>query len=119
MVNQIYPPELQLNNANASDTKAPCSDLHLSIVNGFVPTKMCEKRDDFGLDILFSPVLDGVVPRRTSVYTRSSLFGFLIAPFPDLCLLVPFFQSRYGLKWAYIMNVTTKLFQQCYRYHKL
>ena len=29
MVNQIYPPELQLNNANTSDTEAPFLDLHL------------------------------------------------------------------------------------------
>ena len=33
MVNQIYPPELQLNKANTSDTKAPFLDLHLSISN--------------------------------------------------------------------------------------
>ena len=31
MVNQNYPPELHLNKANASDTKGPCLDLHLSI----------------------------------------------------------------------------------------
>ena len=36
MVNRIYPPELQLNKANTSDTKAPFSDLHLSISNGLV-----------------------------------------------------------------------------------
>ena len=32
MVNQIYPPELQLNKANTSDTEAPFSDLHLSFL---------------------------------------------------------------------------------------
>ena len=31
MVSQIYPSELQLNNANTSDTKAAFLDLHLSI----------------------------------------------------------------------------------------
>ena len=31
MVSQIYPSELQLNQANTSDTKAPFLDLHLSI----------------------------------------------------------------------------------------
>ena len=35
MVNQIYPPELQLNKANTSDTEAPFLDLHLSISDGF------------------------------------------------------------------------------------
>ena len=39
MVNQIYPPELQLNKANTSDTEAPFLDLHLSISNGFVSSK--------------------------------------------------------------------------------
>ena len=34
MVNQIYPPELQLNKANTSGTEAPFLDLHLSISNG-------------------------------------------------------------------------------------
>ena len=40
MVNQIYPPELQLNNANTPDTNAPFWDLHLSISNGFVSSKI-------------------------------------------------------------------------------
>ena len=35
MVNQIYPPEFQLNKANTSDTEAPFLDLHLSISNSF------------------------------------------------------------------------------------
>ena len=36
MVNQINPPELQLNKSNTTDTEAPFLDLHLSIANGFV-----------------------------------------------------------------------------------
>ena len=36
MVGRIYPPELQLNKANASDAEAPFLNLHLSISNGFV-----------------------------------------------------------------------------------
>ena len=40
MVNQIYPPELQLNKANTLDTEAPFLDLHLSIFNGFVSSKI-------------------------------------------------------------------------------
>ena len=40
MVNQIYPPELQLNKAYASDTKVPFLDLHLSISNGFFHPKV-------------------------------------------------------------------------------
>ena len=40
MVNQIYPSELQLNKAYTSDTDAPFLDLHLSISNGFVSSKI-------------------------------------------------------------------------------
>ena len=47
MVNQIYPPQLQLNKANTSDTKDPLFDLNLYISNGFVSSKIYEKRDDF------------------------------------------------------------------------
>ena len=39
MVNQIYPPELQLNKANTSDTEAPFLDLNLSIVTALFPPK--------------------------------------------------------------------------------
>ena len=66
MVNQIYPPELQLNKANISDTEAPFLDLHLSVANGFVSSKIYDKRDDFNFDIVNFPFLDGDVPRRAS-----------------------------------------------------
>ena len=36
MVNQIYPPELQLNKANTKDIEAPFSDLHLFIANEII-----------------------------------------------------------------------------------
>ena len=55
MVNQIYPPELQLNKANTSDTEAPFLDLHLSISNGFVSSKIYDKCDDFDFDIVNFP----------------------------------------------------------------
>ena len=66
MVNQIYPPELQLKKANTSNTEAPFLDLHLSISNGFVSSKIYDKRDDFDFDIVNFPFLDGDVPRRPS-----------------------------------------------------
>ena len=66
MVNRIYPPELQLNKANTSDTEAPFLDLHLSISNGFVSSIIYDKHDDFDFDIVNFPFLDGDVPRSTS-----------------------------------------------------
>ena len=66
MVSQIYPSELQLNKANASDTDAAFLDLHLSISNDIVSTKIYYKRDDFDFEIVNFPFLDGDVPRSTS-----------------------------------------------------
>ena len=66
MVNQIYPPELQLNKANTTDTEAPFLDFHLSVANGFVSSKIYDKRDDFDFDIVNFPFLDGDVLRRAS-----------------------------------------------------
>ena len=66
MVNRIYPPELQLNKANTSDTEAPFLDLHLSISNGFVSSKIYDKRDDCDFDIENFPFLDGEVSHSTS-----------------------------------------------------
>ena len=66
MVSQIYPSELQLNKANTSDTKAAFLDLHLSISNYIVSTKIYDKRDDFDFEIVNFPFLDGDVPRSTS-----------------------------------------------------
>ena len=43
MVKQIYPPELQLNKANYTDTEAPLLDLHLSIAIGFVSSKILDQ----------------------------------------------------------------------------
>ena len=40
MVSQIYPSQLQLNKANTSDTETAFLDLHLSISNDIVPTKI-------------------------------------------------------------------------------
>ena len=66
MVNQIYPSELQLDKANTSDTVAPFLDLHLSISNGFVSSKIYDKRDDFDFDKVNFPFSDGDAPRRPS-----------------------------------------------------
>ena len=52
MVSQIYPSELQLNEANTSDAEAAFLDLHLSISNDIVSTKICDKRDDFDFEIV-------------------------------------------------------------------
>ena len=106
MVNRIYPPNLQLNNSYTSDTEAPFLDLHLSISNGFVSSKIYDKRDDF--DIVNFPFLDGDVPRSTSyeVYI-SQLIRFVRG------------SSHVADFNARNKSLTAKLLQQGYRYHKL
>ena len=108
MVNRIYPPELQLNKANTSDTEAPFLDLHLSISNRFVSSKIYDKRDDFDFDIVNFPFLDGDVPRSTS-------YGVYISQlirFARVSSHVADFNARNK-------SLTAKLLQKGYRYHKL
>ena len=64
MVCQIYPSELQLN--KATDTEAAFIDLHLSVSNDIVSTKLYDKCDDFDFEIVNLPFLDGDIPRSTS-----------------------------------------------------
>ena len=66
MVSQIYPSELQLNKANTSDSEATFLDLHLSISNDIVSTKIYDKRDDFDFKIVNFIFSDGDIPRSTS-----------------------------------------------------
>ena len=61
MVSQIYPSELQLDEANTSDTEAAFLDLHLSISSDTVSTKIYDK-----LSFCQFPILDGDVHRSTS-----------------------------------------------------
>ena len=48
-------------------------DLHSSVSDGFVKTKIFDKRDDFDFDFANFPFLDGDVPRSTS-------YGVYISP---------------------------------------
>ena len=108
MVHRIYPAELQLNKANASDTEAAFLDLNLSIHNDILSTKIYEERDDFNFDIVKFPFLYGDVPRRPSygVYI-SQLIRFARASSH-----VTDFNNRNQF-------LTAKFLKQGYRYHKL
>ena len=107
MVNQIYSSELQLNKANTSDTEAPFLDLHLSISNSFVSSKIYDKRDDFDVDIVNFPFLDGDVPRRPSY----GVYISRLIRFARVCSHVDDFNTRNKC-------LTAKLLKQGYRYHK-
>ena len=62
----VNPSELQINKVNVSDTEASFLNLHLSISDGFVKTKIYDKQNDFDFDIVHFSFLDGDVPRSTS-----------------------------------------------------
>ena len=71
MANQIYPPDLQLNKASNSDTEALFLDLHLSSSNGFVSSKIYDKRNDFVFDRVnfsFWMVICHVVPLMECIF---------------------------------------------------
>ena len=106
MVSQRYPSELQLIKANTSDNEAAIIDLHLSITNDIVFTKLYDKRDDFDFEIVNFPLLDGDIPRSTSygVYI-SQLIRFARASSH-----VAEFNTRNKL-------LTQKLLKQGYQYH--
>ena len=89
MVNRIYPSELQLNKVNVSDTEASFLDLHLSVSDGFVKSKIYDKRDDFDFGIVNFPFLDGGVPRLTSMlFIFLNLFDFLACPVMLMTLIL-------------------------------
>ena len=108
MVSQIYPSELQLNKANTSDTEAVFFDLHLSISNDIVSTKIYDKRDDFDFGIVNFPFLDGAVSRSTS-------YGVCIS------LLIRFARASSNVADFHTRNklLTQKLLKQGYQYRKL
>ena len=104
MVNQIYPLELQMNKANTSDTDAPFLDFS----SVYVSSKIYDKHEDFDIDKVNFPLLDGEVPRRPS-------YGVYISQrirFAIVCSHVDDFNTRNKC-------LTAKLFKQIYRYHKL
>ena len=108
MVSQIYPSELQLNKANTSDTEAAFLDLHLSISNDIVSTKIYDKRDEFYFESVSFPFLDCDVPRSTS-------YGVCIYQL-----------IRFARASSYVADFNTcnklfiqKLLKQGYRCHKL
>ena len=107
MVSQIYPSGLQLNKANTSDTEAAFLDLHLSISNDIVSTKIYDKRDKIDYEIVNLSFLYGDVPPSTS-------YGVYISQpirFARASSHVADFNTHNRL-------LTQKLLKQGYRYPK-
>ena len=78
MANHIYPSEQQLNKANTTYTEAPYLNLHLSIANGFISSKIYNKCDDFDFDIVnFRFLMVTFLVVLLMVYTFCNLLGLL------------------------------------------
>ena len=78
------------------------------IANGFISSKIYDKRDDFDFDIVNFPFLDGDVSRRASC----GVYISQLTRFARVCNHVADFNARKKC-------LTAKLLQQGYRYHKL
>ena len=86
MVGQIYPPKLQLNKANSSDTEAPFLDLNLSITKGIVSSKIYDKRDDLNFEIRGSVKNNWALPHNILVwYCRQQMWLFSISVICHRC----------------------------------
>ena len=79
-------------------------DLHLSISNGFVKTKIYDKQDDFDFDIVNFPFLDGDVPRYVVYISQLIRFARVSSHADDFN--------------THTKVLTAKLLRQGYRYHK-
>ena len=92
----------------SSDTEAPFLDLHLSISNDFVSSKIYDKRDEFDFDIVNLPFLDGDLPRRPS----NGVYISQLIRFARVCSHVDDFNTRNKC-------LTAKRLKQGYKYHTL
>ena len=83
-------------------------DLHLSISNSFVNSKIYDKRADLEFDVVNFPFLNGDVPHRPSYGVNISQ----LIRFARVCSHVEDFNARNKC-------LTAKLLKQSYRYHSL
>ena len=104
LVKQVYWYISRVSGERLQDHWSSGLDLHLSITNVFVSTKVYDKRDDFDFEIVNFPFLDGDVPRRASY----GVYMLQLIMFARVCNHV-----------ARNKCLTAKLLQQGYRYHNL
>ena len=114
-LSQIYPAELQLLKLTLLIPRP-----RLSILDGFVSSKIYDKRDDFDFDIVNFPILDGDVPRTTSygVYISHIIrFARVSSHLPDFnahnkSLTAKLLQQGIGF-----INFGKRTFSKFYRCH--
>ena len=99
-----------------SDADASFFDLHLSISDGFVNTKIYDERNDFDFDIVNFPFLDGDVHRSASY----GVYISQLIPFARVYSHVDDFNTRSEVLTANVSDKGHKLrkaFSKFYRRH--
>ena len=86
----------------------PVLDFHLPKADGFVKTKLYDKRDEFDVDLYIFAFLDGNAPRSTSY----GVYIVQLIRFARVSSHVDDFNTHTRV-------LTAKLLKQRYRYHKL
>ena len=111
MVHRIYPAQIQLNKANASDTEAAFLDLNLSIHNDIVSTKY---------------MIKGMILILILLIFRSLMAMSLSVPFMVYIYIYIYQLIRFARASSHVTDfnnrnkfLTAKLLKQGYRYHKL
>ena len=118
VMTEIYPPELSLTSDGAI-YRAPYLDLDLEIRDGKIHTKLYDKRDAFGFEIVNYPNLSGNIPEKQSY----GVFSSQIIRYGRCCMSAIDFVSRtktlvrklheQGFKLARLRFV----FKKCYAVH--
>ena len=107
MANHIYPSEFQLNKANVSDTVASSLDLHLSISDGFVKTKILINGMTLILILwIFHLQIVMFLVRHPMVFIFLNLFDLLKCPvmLMTLIIVIKFWQQNFPDKDIDIIN---------------
>jgi hypothetical protein len=104
----FIPNELQINKTNSLNFSTSVLDLHITINNNSIHTKIYDKTDHFDFCIFNYPHLDGDVPHAPSY----GIYVSQLIRFARACSNVNDFNERN-------IFISSKLVKQGYRYHKL
>ena len=86
----IYPRELQLDKANTSNKETSFLDLKIKVIGCNIHTSVYDKRDDFGLPIVYFSWLSGDVARLPSY----GIYILQLVRFAKCCTSVFDFHSK-------------------------
>jgi len=92
-IQYIYPPELEIKETTISDSEVSYLDLHLSLLNGNVISKLYDKRDDFDFEIINFPHLVSNIP-ATPAY---GVYMSQLIRYQRACASYSEFQRRHKL----------------------